>query len=118
MLSQIPSTITKITTMSNRMLRVQIDTQENLTDKDISSLMTKVEKYGWFCFLEDKNISEEDVLKLPPLPKLPENIKSPSQRQRAVLYRLWEQNGKKGDFELFYNRYMERSINAIKEKLT
>lgn len=117
MILQTPATITKVSTMSNRTLRLQIDTQENLTDEQIASLVSKVDKYGYFCFLEDTQIDESDLVKLPPLPKKLKEEQSPAQKFRSVLYILWEQNGKKGDFELFYNRTYERLINEIKEKL-
>lgn len=45
--------------------------------------------------------------------------KSPSQRLRAVLYRLWEQSDKTTypEFELYYKAKMERVIDSLKEKL-
>lgn len=45
--------------------------------------------------------------------------KTKSQRQRAVLYRIWEL-GKEGHktFESFYAFEMEKHINALKEHLT
>jgi len=48
---------------------------------------------------------------------IPES-KSPSQRLRAVLYRLWEQSdGGYSDFPLFYVSKMEKLIEHFKEKL-
>jgi len=48
---------------------------------------------------------------------IPEN-KSPSQRLRNVLYRLWEQDkGGYDDFNLFYLNRIERLIEHYKEKL-
>jgi len=43
--------------------------------------------------------------------------KTPSQRLRAVLYVLWEQKGKKGLFEQYYNEKMDTLIDLIKKKL-
>lgn len=47
--------------------------------------------------------------------------KSPSQRLRGVLYRLWEQSSEQerynNEFELFYRSKMERIIESLKEKL-
>lgn len=44
--------------------------------------------------------------------------KSPSQRLRNVLYRLWEQNnGGYEDFNLFYLNRIERLIEHYKQKL-
>lgn len=43
--------------------------------------------------------------------------KTSSQRLRGVLYVLWEQQGKQGEFETFYKSYMEKIIDWIKGKL-
>jgi hypothetical protein len=43
--------------------------------------------------------------------------KKPSQRLRAVLYVLWEQRGKQGEFNDFYRTQMEKVIEAVKSKL-
>ena len=55
------------------------------------------------------------------------DTKTPAQRMRAVLYRLWEQTspkekGEQGEmvyveFELFYKRKMNEMINHFKTKL-
>lgn len=44
--------------------------------------------------------------------------KTKSQRQRAVLYRIWEMD-KRGHktFESFYSWWMEKNINDLKEHL-
>jgi hypothetical protein len=43
--------------------------------------------------------------------------KTPSQRLRAVIYRLWQQKGDQRDFESFYRVTLERVIDQFKEKL-
>ena len=45
--------------------------------------------------------------------------KSPSQRLRAVLYKLWENSDKTTypEFELYYKGKMERIIDTLKEKI-
>ena len=82
----------------------------------MGKIMSCVDKFGWFAFLPDTKIQEEDIINLPPLPKNPDK-KTPAKRLRAVLYILWKQNGEKGDPELFYNSYMEKIINKIKDNL-
>ena len=44
------------------------------------------------------------------------NQKTPSQRLRAVLFVYWKQNGA-GEFEDFYNHWMETFIDKIKAQL-
>lgn len=43
--------------------------------------------------------------------------KTSSQRLRGCIYVLWEQQGKKGEFEIFYKSYMEKIIDWVKSKL-
>lgn len=114
---QTPATISKVTSMANRSIRLQIDTQEALTDEAMAKLMSKLEKYGHFCFLEDSEISLDHVIDLPSLPKRDEG-KSPSQRLHAVLFLLWKQNGENGLFQTYYETQMEKFIDYLKERLT
>lgn len=43
--------------------------------------------------------------------------KTPGNRLRNTLYVLWQQEGGKEEFDDFYKKYMEKFINAIKERL-
>lgn len=45
------------------------------------------------------------------------STKSPSERMRGVLYRLWEKEGKEGEFKNFYYKRMESMIEHYKSKL-
>lgn len=47
-----------------------------------------------------------------------ENEKTPSKRLRNVLYLLYVQEGKKGEFKDFYKFRMEKLITQIKDRLT
>lgn len=118
MLEAIPSTITHIKTV-NKSIRIHVDTQEALTPDTVANIYGLKDKLGWFFFAEQKEKlpSVVDTSKLPEI-HVEEGEKSPSQRLRAVLYVYWQQKGSKDDFELFYKRWMERTINAIKEQLT
>jgi hypothetical protein len=42
---------------------------------------------------------------------------TPSQRLRNVFYRLWEQEGKAGEFKEFYRVKMETLVEHYKQKL-
>lgn len=46
-----------------------------------------------------------------------DGLRTPSERLRAVIYRLWEQTDQQKNFESFYLDYMERLIGMIKKKL-
>lgn len=43
--------------------------------------------------------------------------KSPSQRLRAVIFRLWEQSNKDVDQDEYYEIVMEKIIDQMKSKL-
>lgn len=43
--------------------------------------------------------------------------KTPSQRLRGVIYRMWELNSEGKTFEEYYKEVMEKFINKLKEKL-
>jgi hypothetical protein len=62
-------------------------------------------------------VKEEDV-KLPTEKADPSvGQKTPSQRLRAVLYRLWQQSSGGVDFESFYRMRLESIIDQVKDKL-
>jgi hypothetical protein len=116
-LFQIPSEISKIQTMSHGALRLQIDTQENVSPESISKLMNIFEKLGYFTFSVE-TIKPEDLLSLPEIKEFP-NEKSLSERLRNVLYVWHEQRGgKKEDFEAFRTQQMNKIIEQIKSKLS
>lgn len=114
---QVPSTITKITTMADRSFRLQIDTERELTPAEATLLFSLNNNTGFFLF-KDVPFEEDDLVDIPESAPKEKHEKSKSQRLRAALYRLWEKSGKIGDFELFYDTRMDRLIDQIKEKLT
>jgi hypothetical protein len=115
-LLQTPATVSKISTLSHRSLRIQVDTAENLSDEQMGKFSALHEKFGHFLFSPD-TIKEEDLLKLPPLPERPEEGKSPSQRLYNILFVYHKQLNDGTDFEVFYRTYMDKIINKIKERL-
>lgn len=70
---------------------------------------------GWF-FFHEKPIKEIDMKQLPDV-NFEKWEKHPSQRMRAVLFRLWEQTDQKKTFEEFYREKMEQLIEMLKEKI-
>ncbi len=111
---KVPATVTKVTTMADGSLRLQVDTQE-LNSEDKGKVMDFHEKLGIFIFSEE-GIELEDLKDLPKV-ELEEGEKQPSVRLRAVLYVYWEQNKIKEPFDMFYKKKVEGFINAIKDKL-
>lgn len=111
---KIPATISKVITMADKGLRLQVDTQE-IGAESAGKIMMLKDKLGVFVFTES-DIKVEDLKELPKV-ELEEGEKHPSVRLRSVLYVYWEQHKINKPFDFFYREQMERFIQIIKEKL-
>lgn len=115
MIFQTNATITKVTTMADQGIRVQIDTSELLPD-GIAKLFDLRHKEMWVAF-KDVVLEEKDIVS-PDIVQPARGQKTPSQRQRAVIFRIWEQNTTHTEeFEGYYIRTMESIIEQLKGKL-
>ena len=116
-LFQTPAIIDKISTLVDGGCKLSISTQE-LAPDEMTSLFSLKNKEGWFLFKESV-IKESDVDKIPDEPdvRIEKRDKTPSQRIRAVIYRLWETTNKSKTADEFYKYYMDKLIEKIKEKL-
>lgn len=106
---KIQAAFDRVSTRKDGSLGLTFSTQE-LPVVDKVTIMDFVGGYGWLLFSQ----SEKEVVKVPPAPA--RDGRTPSQRLRGVIYRLWERTNA-GDFETFYRRSMERAINQVKEIL-
>lgn len=101
--------------MSDGGMRLFLDTQELTEDQESSILGFK----GGFITVafagERETINPEDI-DIPDVKPEFATDKTPSQRLRGVMYRAWEAQGSKGEFELFYRLRMEDLINYLKGK--
>lgn len=118
---QFPAMVNKVSTLVDGSLRISFETRE-MPAADMAALFALNKKEGWVLFAEHE-LAESDLESLPPCPtqKPDGGGKSPSQRLRACLYRLWEGFKKKGmtslDSETFYERRIEGLIEGIKFEL-
>lgn len=89
---------------------LRITTQE-LRSEDFANLQDANGEFGTIYFrpndVQEEEIPDEDA----------EESQKPSQRLRAVLYRLWEQNGRVGTAEAHYREQMEKILTYLKGKL-
>jgi|SRR3990167_197872 len=106
-----------VQTRQDRSIKVTLITALEMTDaNELARLFSLNDQVVTVC-LKTGMVTDADALALPePEPDF-RGEKSPAQRLRGVLYHLWEQEGKKGDFELNYRRHMERLITRAKERL-
>jgi hypothetical protein len=114
---QSEATISKVTSMRDGSLRLQVDTQE-LTPNTMANVMMMYNKFGTFAFSETE-IKPEEV-KVPEYAKVEKNDKTPSQRLRSVIFKVWDTNGRvegDGNFDNFYRQKMEQIINHLKNQI-
>ena len=120
MIFQTIAEVTKVETLIKG-LKLVFHTNE-LPPDEMAKIFSFYDKQGWLLFKGNAAIQPDEVKDLPEV-KLDYGEKSPGQRLRACLFHYWRQTGgvKRLDgktFEQYYREYMERLINAIKEKLT
>jgi hypothetical protein len=116
-LFQIPALIKTIQTLSDRGLKLTVYTTRELSpDEELKVFQLKLSE-GWMVFspsdVQDSDIPDEPVAEF-------KGDKSPAQRYRGVLFKIWEQAGgerAKGPFQNYYVNHYERLIDAAKEKL-
>ena len=120
-LLQVPSEITKIVTMNHNSLRLQVDTQEDITAVAQAMIFGFKGHPGVFAFAKSK-VNESELI-VPDYKPTEDELKSPSQRLRGVFYLLWQQRGKKDKFtnlcdsDTYYRQMMEEVIEFYKSKL-
>lgn len=114
----VPAVLDSLSTLKDGTIKLVFETQELLPDK-VGELFGYRNKMGYLAFKPE--LFQKDEIEI--FEKLKadefEGSKSPSQRMRNVLYRIWEQNpdGYK-DFNLYYQFRMNQIIEKLKEKLT
>jgi len=107
-----------LSTRADRTVKIVIGTQENVKAADLFALQGQLVSIG----ISTNELKPEEIELLKDskfeIDDIPDS-KSPSQRLRNVLYRLWEQaDGGYSDFNLYYLNKMETIRNHYKSKLT
>jgi hypothetical protein len=113
MKAKLPAIFTKITSLADRSYKLEFSTRE-LSGQDATMLMSQIHNEGWLLFspneLNGKDIPDEK-------PDSMTGKKTQAQRLRAVIYKIWESKGSNGSFETYYQSYMEKVIDQLKEKI-
>ena len=119
--------IDKVSTLADGSLRVYLGTPE-LTNATMVNLFSLIKKPG-YVLISTNTINQEQIDAVEKATTNAEfSEKTPSQRMRGVMYKLWEKtqpktlNGDTGemeyiDFDLFYKRQMNKIIDHFKTKL-
>lgn len=109
-----PSVVESISTRSDGSLKIILGTHE-ANDETGAGLIKLRGKYVK-VLLSDENIVADVVSAVEGASLVAGNQKTPSQKLRHVIYRLWQQEGE-GDFDTFYKNKMTEIIESIKIKL-
>ena len=119
--------IDKVSTLADGSLRVYLGTPE-LSNETMVNLFGLIKKPG-YILISTNTVNQEQI---DAVEKATTNAdfseKTPSQRMRGVMYKLWEKtqpktlNGDTGEmeyieFDLFYKRQMNKIIDHFKTKL-
>ena len=118
--------IDKVSTLADGSLRVYIGTPE-LSNETMVSVFSLIKKPG-FVLISANAINQDQIDAVEKATTNAEfSEKTPSQRMRGVLYKLWEKTQPKTmngdgemeyvDFDLFYKRQMNKIIDHFKTKL-
>lgn len=110
----LPVILSGVASRKDRSYSLKFDTRE-LSGKDASTLLDYLQSEGYLLFSPNDDFKEADV----PNEKADAMLgsKTQAQRIRAVVFRIWEQNGKNGDFDTYYKTTTERIIDQLKAKL-
>lgn len=111
---KLPAIFTKAETLSDNSVKLIFATRE-LGGADTAQLFGMKGKEVWLLLAPDQSLDAVDVPKAKP--DAGTGQKTPGQRLRAVLFVLYSQLGKPGDFEDFYRQKVERIIEQYKAKL-
>lgn len=114
---QVPATITQLKTMADRSLRLQVDTDRELSPEENALLFSLNNISGYFIFKAGE-IEQEDLINLPEEKVEFKDQKSPSQilRNRMFIY-YKEKKGTTEGFEEFRKKEMLRLGQMYLDKL-
>jgi hypothetical protein len=111
---QIPVIFDSAVRRKDRSISLRFTSTLELSTEDFSELDRRASSTGWLLFRPNA-FDADDV----PQDDAPDDGKRPSQRLRAVLFLWWKQNTDHSEtFQHFYERQIEKRINAIKDELT
>lgn len=112
---QLPILVSGIATKVDGSIKITLETRE-FKPAEATKLFGLRNQEAWIMIAPNA-MTEKDV-KLPREKADPAvGVKTPSQRLRAVIYRLWEQSGTGADFESYYRIKMDNIIEQLKERL-
>ena len=118
--------IDKVSTLADGSLRIFVGTPE-LSKETMVNVFNLIKRPG-YVLISANSINQDQIDAVEKASTNAEfSEKTPSQRMRAVIYKLWEKTQPKSlngdgemeyvDFDLFYKRQMNKIIEHFKTKL-
>lgn len=107
-----PAILAGYTPHSDNSMTLRIRTQE-LTDEQKMDVISHYQKFGWAAFVDSEDATDLEI----PADSPVQEGKSPSQRLRSVMFVYWKQEGSKEPFNQYWERWVEKQIDVVKDKL-
>lgn len=115
-MTTLPCTIERIVTRKDNTCAVTIGTQE-LPPSKAGDLFALLNKYCYVA-IKSETFRPNELADLDALKAEYDSGKTPAQRLRGVLYKLFEQDAEGfTDFNMYYAHQMERILNHFKNKI-
>lgn len=97
---------------ADKSCRLTFHTAIEMDKENLLKILDSAGSEGWLLWSPNE-IDEKEI----PTAEAHVDGKTPSERLRGKIYRLWVSLGKEGDFFSFYNSYMDKIIEAIDKRL-
>ncbi len=110
---QLPVIFSKITSRADGSFKLEYETRE--LGSGAAMLMGLLRQEGWLLF-DPNELQESDIPKAKADSLL--NQKSQAERQRAIIYRIWQAKGELGNSEDYYQKTMTAINDQLKAELS
>lgn len=108
---KVPAVLDGVSPLKDGGMSLRFHTQE-LKPEEKLILMNKYQGFGWLAFADypEVELPQES-------PTREAGQKTPSQRLRASLYKVWENRYADIPFNVWYEQQMEKIINTVKGRI-
>lgn len=109
----IPATLEGVSRKKDRSVSIRFSSLMEVNNDDFATIDKLFQSSGHLVFSE-REVTSKDI----PTDKIDSDLKSPSERLRAVLYALhMQKTDDPSTFRQFYESSMEKFINRVKDEL-
>ena len=113
----LPAILESFRSLRDKTYKIVFETNE-LTPEQTAGISTALQQFGYLAFKADLFKKQEKDMIVALEADFEDKKKTPGQRLRGVLYRIWEQSPEGyEDFNRYYEFQMEKIITHFKGKL-